>query len=110
MWEFLTDRQYPGGKSREVPRITLEATETGWRVVVTDYNLSVKLTHEFEHLSDFVNQLASCWLRKRGRWQATKSGEGYKRRKANEDSELAKRPDELYHLAKGGGDPKAKRT
>lgn len=105
-WRFLTDRQFPGGKTREVPRVSLEALSDGWRLSVSDYNLSVKGTVEFPLLRDLWGSFEALMKGRRGKWVEIKSGEGYKRRKAEEERQLASRPDELYTLAKGGGDPK----
>jgi hypothetical protein len=103
---FATDRQFPGGKTREVPRIALEALSDGWRLSVSDYNLSMKGIVEFRHLEELFSAWEDLQLGRRGKWVEIKSGEGYKRRKAEEERQLASRPDEMYTLAKGGGDPR----
>lgn len=104
--EFATDRQFPGGKTREVPRIALEALPDGWRLSVSDYNLSMKGVVDFRYLEEIFDAWEDLQLGKRGRWMEIKSGEGYKRRKAEEERQLASNPDEMYTLAKGGRDPK----
>lgn len=103
---FLTDRQFPGGKTREVPRVTIESQPDGFRLTATDYNLSVKGTVDFEFAADWLKAFEDLIEGRRGKWIEVKSGDGYKRRKAEEERQLATNPDALYTLAKGGRDPK----
>lgn len=105
---FLTDRQTPAGKSLEVPRLTLEATPEGWKATVQHYTLSLKFTRNFDYLHEIWAELEKAFNSRRG-WMATKTGEAAKRRQAEETSNLTKHPDELYNLAKGGGDPKKRK-
>jgi hypothetical protein len=103
---FLTDRQTPKGKTIEVPRLTLVATAEGWTATVQHFTLSVKVVANFRYLADLLGALEAKWLPGATGWSATKTGEAAKRRAADEASQLAKSQDPLYHLAKGGGDPR----
>lgn len=104
--KFLTDRQYDQGKTREVPRVTIQATAEGWEISVQDYTLSVKVTAYARYLDEIWAALEAKFLPNATGWKETKSGEGYKRRKAEEERSLAKRRDEMYDLSKGERDPK----
>lgn len=100
---FLTDKELPGGKLREVPRITLEATPRGYKATMTDYLLSMKLVVEFLHIEQIFDALEAGFRNPKALWVEVKSGEGYKLRKEEERKRLAAQSDELYNAAKGGG-------
>ena len=105
MLAFLTDRSTPGGKTLEVPRLTLEATPEGWKGTLQHYTLSVKLVVNVDYLHELFDEMERRFDRNARGWSATKTGEAAKRRQADEASNLAKHRDRLYDLAKGGGDP-----
>jgi hypothetical protein len=85
----LTDRQTPRGKTREVARVSLAATKTGFRATLTDYLLSMKLTVDFVNLCDMPQALEQGINGNRGFWTEVKSGEGYQKRKEDEKKKLA---------------------
>lgn len=99
---FLTDREFPGGKTREVPRVALVATQSGWKATLTDYTLSMAYTVEFRHISQLLDALSTGFTDPDARWVPVKVGDGYKARKEEERKMLETRPDEVYHAAKGG--------
>jgi hypothetical protein len=84
----LTDRQTPKGKSREGARISLAATKTGFRVTLSDYLISMKLTVDVDHLEDIFQALEDGISRRRGFWQDMKAGEAYNRKKSDEAKRL----------------------
>ena len=106
LWDFLTSRCLPGGKRREVPRITLEATEKGWRASLCDYTLSVKGTREFEHFHDMAEALAGLFERGALGWSQMRAGEAWKKIKADEQRNRIDEKEEIWKIAMGGGDPK----
>ncbi len=85
----LTDRQTPRGKSREVSRISLAATKTGFRATMTDYLISMKLTVDFLFFEDLGRALEEGILGKRGFWTPVKQGEAWSKRKEDEKKKLA---------------------
>ena len=85
---LLTDKQTPKGRSREVARVGLAATPTGFRATLTDYLMSMKLTVDFERLLDMPKALEEGINGKRGFWTEVKAGEGYQIRKAEEKKAL----------------------
>jgi hypothetical protein len=98
---FLTDRELPGGKRRDVPKLLLEATPQGWKAVLTDYTLSYKCTIEFRHFSELLETLEMAFAGKAGSWQESQAGEGAKARKQAEQERLKDAPDPLYNMARG---------
>lgn len=105
---FLTDRELPGGKSRDVPRIMLSAVPGGFKAVLTDYLLSMKFEVEFRYLHQLIPALATAWTNPNARWIPVAVGEGHKIRKEEERKRLAGKSDEVYDAVKGGRkDPKA---
>ena len=84
----LTDRQTPKGKKREVARISLVATKTGFRATLTDYLISMKLTVDFPRLENIMQALEDGIEGRLGWWDEVKSGEGWARRKADETKRL----------------------
>lgn len=103
---FLTDRSTPGGKTLEVPRLTLEATADGWKVTLQHYTLSYKLVIAIDYLHEMWDELEARFSPGSRGWSLTKTGEAAKKRQSDETNSLAKHHDPVYDLAKGGGDPR----
>lgn len=80
----LTDRETPKGKSREVARLSIVATKIGFRATLTDYLLSMKLTVDFPYLEMLFRALEDGIAGKVGWWDPVKSGEGYARKRSEE--------------------------
>jgi hypothetical protein len=100
-YRYLTERETPGTKKREVPKTVIEATPIGWKATITDYTLSYKLAIEFSHLADFWATLENALAGKGGMWSEAQCGEAHKARKAEENLRLKDAPDPLYNAAKG---------
>lgn len=102
LWEFLTDRELPGGKRREVPRVTVVAISGGWRATITCYLLSMKFEVDFRHLHQIYDALGTAFTNPDAKWVEIAAGEGAKLRKEEERKRLAAQSDEVYDAVKGG--------
>lgn len=90
LWDLLTSTQYPSGKRREVARIAITATKTGWEAVLSDYTISYKLTVRCEHLEDIWAALNEGIEDPEADWVEIKRGDGYHSRKQSEKEKLEK--------------------
>lgn len=100
---FLTDRSLPGGKSREVPRLSIAATPKGFKATLTDYTLSMAYDVEFRHFEQLLEALTTGFTANCLGWRPVMVGEAYKARKEIERKQLESNPDEVYNAAKTGG-------
>lgn len=106
LWDWLTSRQTPGGKSKECPKITLELTDVGWRCTVKDFTLSTQLQVSYRHAFELFDALEAVMVPNSPGWTRMKAGDAWKAFKSREASDLAKEKDPIYDSAKGGGDLK----
>jgi hypothetical protein len=84
----LTDRETPKGKAREGARISLAATKNGFRVTLSDYLISMKLTVDIRYLEDIFKALEHGITSADANWTDMKAGEAYNKRKSDEAKRL----------------------
>lgn len=89
VFAWMTKREFPSGKRRDVSRIQLVCTEHGFKATITDYNLSMAYDAVSETLEGLFTALETGWLPNARGWREVKSGAGYLARKEEERKKLA---------------------
>jgi len=93
MFSWMTAREYPSGKTRDVARMSIVATETGFKVSITDYDQSMACDAESDTLEGLFKALEAKWSPGATGWRECRSGKGYERRRSKERRDLEGKPE-----------------
>ena len=78
-----------------MPRISLVATATGWRMEVRDLLISYRLTVTFEHVEDWLAALEAGLDDPNANWEPIAQGEGAQKRRSLETRKLDRPEDDI---------------